>query len=273
MFSTRGVFKGLHQSLVIFLLIFSQSALSAQDSTVVEKPVDTVKVKVRDYWKKDAFDDISKDTNISGVDTLAAERYAHMQKKYRAEEFNYQEEDIDRLSFWAKLKRRLDQFLDSLFPRRSDAPSKGMEYVLVFGGIIALVVVVYKLLFSGNTVLMRNKNDDLDDEPQFIEKNLERVDLESYIQKAIDSEKFELAIRYLQLANLQALAKRGYIDWDYRKTNNDFLNEIKNQDLKKQFQETTSVFNYVWFGEFEIDTSKFERYKLSFLNFRNQIDR
>lgn len=232
-----------------------------------------VKIKVRDYWKKDAFDDVLKDTAVSAGGNSVAQRFTQLQKKYRSGEFNYHEESLDRLSFWEKVKRRIDQFLNALFPKLSEQSNTGLEYVLVFSGIFVLVLVMYKLLFSGNNVLMRDSNDDLTNEAQFIEKNLERIDLDNYIRKAIDNGKFELAIRYLYLSNLQALAKKGYIDWDYRKTNNDFLNEIRHDDLKRRFQETTAVFNYVWFGEFEIDASRFERYKLSFLDFRNQINR
>lgn len=267
--------QGYHKSLIrislFFLIFLCHFELCARSLEVVQDSVAKEKIVTREYWKKDAFDDVAKDKPIAFADTLAATDYLRIEKKYNSAEFDYHEDHVDRLSFWKKLQRRINQFLESLFPKWGYQSDKVTENVLIFLGIAALVYVIYRLVFSGNKVLGIDKKESLIDEPLFVEKNLERVDLDSYIQRAIDSEKFELAIRYLYLSNLQALAKKGYIEWDYRKTNNEFLNEIQDDDLKRRFQETTSIFNHIWFGEFEINVRQFERYKVDFLDFKNQI--
>lgn len=267
--NVQGYNKSLIRLYLFFSIFFSAVRSSAQDSTIVQ--VDK-KIEVRDYWKRDAFDDVLKDDSVSG-DTLAEAGYLKIAKKYNSVEFNYKEENVDRLSFWGKLKRRIDQFLDSLFPKREHQSNKFVVNLFIFLGIAALVFIIYKLVFSGNGVMRIDKKEVSINEPQFIEKNLERIDLDSYIQQAVDSEKFELAVRYLYLANLQALASEGYIEWDYRKTNIDFFNEIQDSNLKKGFQETTSIYNYVWFGEFEVNSLRFEQYKSDFSDFKNQIKR
>ena len=265
--------KGLIRIFLFYLIFLCHFELSARSLEVVQDSVATEKAVTRDYWKKDAFDDVVKDTPIDFTDTLTIANYLRIEKKYNSTEFDYHEENVDRVSFWTKLKRRINQFLESLFPKWGYQSNKVTENVLIFLGIVALVFVIYRLVFSGNRVLGIDKKESLIDEPLFVEKNLERVDLDSYIQRAIESEKFELAIRYLYLANLQTLTKKGYIEWDYRKTNNEFLNEIQDDNLKRRFQETTSIFNHVWFGEFEINVHQFELYKIDFLDFKNQISR
>lgn len=234
---------------------------------------DIEKIEVRDYWKKDAFDDVLKGEPPLVSDSLMNVDYSKIHKKYDSIEFGYDEANVDGLSFWKKLQRRINQFWELLFPKWGYQSTEVFQNLLIVLGIGVFVLIVYKLVFSGKRVVMIDEKEVQKNEALFVEKNLERLDLEEYIRRAIDSKRFELAIRYLYLANLQALAKKDYIEWDYRKTNQEFLNEIQDRSLKQGFQETTSIFNFIWFGEFEIDADRFEYYKGIFLNFKNQINR
>jgi len=263
-------FKNVFWLFFFILLFFFPFDLSAQDFTVLQNGE---KIKTRDYWKKSAFDDVKREHPIVLVDRNAEVQSKRIEKIYSSEEFNYQEERVDRLSFLAKLERRINQFFKSIFPTWTYQSNKGVENLLIFLGVIALVYIIYRLVFSGNAILRIDKKEVLANGSQFIEKNLERIDLDTYLKQAIDGKKFDLAVRYLYLANLQALAKEDYIKWDHRKTNSDFLNEIQDGDLKQKFQETTSIFNYVWFGELEVNIHLFEEYKADFLDFKNHISK
>lgn len=253
---------------VFFLCLFfigTNKAAYAQDSLGNKKP------KV-EYWKKDAFKDYPTDS-FQLKRRHNSDEFKNIRKKYAGNEFNYQENKRDRLSFIEKLSRRINQFFNNLFPNWSANTNKAVIYLLILLGIFALAFLIYKIVFSGNKVWLKEKKETVEGEAAFLEKNLERIDLAQYIEKAIEADEFELAIRYLHLQNLQALAKKGLINWDYRKTNADFLKEIKQEEIKLGFQETTTLFNYIWFGKFEIDVVKFEQYKNDFINFKKQIER
>jgi len=261
------------------LLLFSAILLSNNKLSAFNTPLvaDSLEARgssvVREYWKEEAFDDVLKDELRSVEDTLLGVGFSVIKEKYNSEEFNYDEATVNHLSFWDRLERRISQILGTLFPKWGYQSDKVTENILVFLGIFALAYIIYRLLFSGNRILMKNTSETTAEEALLIEKNLESVNLDDYIQRAINGEKFELAIRYLHLANLQALAKSGHVVWDYRKTNSEFLYEIKNDDLQTGFRRTTSIFNYVWFGDFKIDAAQFERHKVDFIDFRNQISK
>lgn len=255
-------------------LLFSKGSgnvIYAQD-TLQNNLKDSTKENNISYWEKDAYKNFQKDT-IALKDSSATMEYKLLSNKYTGNEFNYTENKRNHFSLFEKIMRRINQFFDDFFPNWSRNTSTAMIYLLVLLGIVALIFIIYKVVFSGHKVWTKEKKEDTESEVLYLEKNLENIDIGQYIKKAIEAKNFELAIRYLHLENLQALARKGFIVWDYRKTNEDFLQEIKQADLKQQFSKTTLLFNYIWFGKFEINTEKFEGYKQDFINFKNRINR
>ncbi len=225
-----------------------------------------------EYWKKDAFIEIPIESlNIDPSESK--QKSKEIIQKYNSQEFNYYEDTKDNFSFWERIERRISQIINALFPNLSAQSHKATLYVLIIFGIAALVFTVYKVVFSGKKVIGKELKEKEKSELRFIEKNLEHVDLEGYFNKAMNENNYDLAIRYLHLSNLQALSLKGIIEWNYRKTNTDFLNEIKDKDLQERFQQSTSIFNYVWFGNFKLDKNQFENYKNELLDFKNQIHR
>jgi hypothetical protein len=60
------------------------------------------------------------------------------------------------------------------------------------------------------------------------------------------------------------MSEREIIIWDLEKTNSDYLNEIKNEQLKADFAYLSYLYNYIWYGEFELDVNTFEKAKTAF---------
>ena len=52
--------------------------------------------------------------------------------------------------------------------------------------------------------------------------------------------------------------------WQQQKTNTDYISEIETATLKTNFKAITKIYDYVWYGEFEIDEIKFESLKTAF---------
>ena len=73
-----------------------------------------------------------------------------------------------------------------------------------------------------------------------------------------------MAIRYLHYQNLQNLYNRDLIQWDPKKTNQQFINQIKDEKIRILFSTNTQVFNQIWFGEFIINEEKYQEYKAMF---------
>ena len=53
------------------------------------------------------------------------------------------------------------------------------------------------------------------------------------------------------------MSDKDIIEWSSHKTNYSYQYEIQNPLLRSKFLETTLIFDYVWYGEFELDESKF----------------
>ena len=54
------------------------------------------------------------------------------------------------------------------------------------------------------------------------------------------------------------------IDWT--PTNSDYLYEIKNPAQKHEFEYLSYLYNYIWYGEFELDDETFYKAKTAFEN-------
>ena len=103
------------------------------------------------------------------------------------------------------------------------------------------------------------------------EELIKNEDLQALINEAIKQKNFRLAIRYYYLKTLKGLTERDIISWEHQKTNEDYINEIQKRSIKNSFKDITKIYDYVWYGEFNIDELKFETLKTSFDNLNNNI--
>jgi hypothetical protein len=146
--------------------------------------------------------------------------------------------------------------------------SKYVEYTLK---IIAALIVIYVIYLIAKIILNKEgqwvfgksttRQIYTDDE---IEKNLIHVDFEKLIQETLSKSDNRLVIRYYYLWILKRLAEKNIIDWHAEKTNSDYLYEIKSTDFKNEFQYLSYLYNYIWYGEFEMNEDIFSNAKKSF---------
>ena len=132
-------------------------------------------------------------------------------------------------------------------------------FIILFLAFIAYRIYKNGGLFKPNAKKIYNESDF-----DYIEENLAEVNLNSLITKAENEGKYPLAIRYLHYQNLQNLYNRDLIQWDPKKTNQQFINQIKDEKIRILFSTNTQVFNQIWFGEFIINEEKYQEYKAMF---------
>ncbi len=92
-----------------------------------------------------------------------------------------------------------------------------------------------------------------------IEERFQELELEQYIQQAIARGDYALAIRLYYLAALKELSACERIHWKKDKTNRDYLREMRGTPLLPDFQEVTYIFEWVWYGQRQINREDFER--------------
>jgi hypothetical protein len=100
-----------------------------------------------------------------------------------------------------------------------------------------------------------------------LEANLETVDLDPHLQKAIDNKEFTLAIRLYYLSILKELTLSNWIRWKKEKTNQHYLFELKENNHFAAFQQVTLIFERVWYGKSNFDETAFNSVQPAFKDF------
>ncbi|MCA5005867.1 hypothetical protein [Sphingobacterium bovistauri] len=260
--------------LILFLFCVQHNCLKAHQDTLSEMtdsasiPEEVVHPKY-EYWKKDYYKDIR---SIDTLDQPKNQEYHEMIGKYQTKEFEYVESISDKISVWGSIYDWINKFFKDLFPDIDANPGDWFYNLLGIGGAVFVVFLLYKFFFSGRQFLINPKEESVDEESTlaFVEKNLLDIDIHEYIKSAIDSTNYSLAIRYQQLLNIQLLAKKNIIAWDQTKTNMELMDQIKQEGVRQDFKRCSSLFDYVWFGDFEIDATKFEEITKEFNEFQRR---
>ncbi|MFM7595232.1 MAG: hypothetical protein ACKO4Y_03540 [Flavobacteriales bacterium] len=103
--------------------------------------------------------------------------------------------------------------------------------------------------------------------PEIVPKS----DLEYRLEKALLKEKYREAVRIYFTLILKELIRLNYIKWTREKTNHEYLTALKNPDFRHSFQSCIHVFDVIWYGEYEIDKSRFSEVEPTLLTFLNTL--
>lgn len=103
------------------------------------------------------------------------------------------------------------------------------------------------------------------------EEEIRTTDFEALMNEALGDQQYRLAVRYLYLKSLQRLVNRRIIDWKSEKTNRDYLLELPMGELRQGFGRLTLLFEYVWYGEFNVDRDRFEQFRNQFQQFEKSF--
>lgn len=92
-------------------------------------------------------------------------------------------------------------------------------------------------------------------------------ELESRLENALKNEVYREVIRIYFTMILQELIRLQLIKWRLEKTNQQYIYEVKNQIIRAELRKCTRYFDIVWYGEYNIDRSKFEEIQPHFTQF------
>jgi hypothetical protein len=103
------------------------------------------------------------------------------------------------------------------------------------------------------------------------EEIINNKNINSLIEQAIKQKNYRLAVRYYYLLVLQKLQKKDLIDWQQQKTNEDYINEIQQKTLTDKFKNLTYLYDFVWYGNFEINELEFAKVESNFNDLTTSI--
>lgn len=223
--------------LCIWLSFFTLAA--QQDSTVVEVPL------VVQY---------DEDTQVQPFDFNDATVESYKDNP----DFNYNE-TLETETWWSKIKQWLSNvfrnFFEWLFGNGFENSwilqvlFQLLPYLFIAACIGFVIWLVYKLNPGAFALKSKEKPSVSFSEEEEIIKT---QNIKELIEKALLNKDYRLAVRYYYLFILKKLTDGDLIEYEADKTNNDYFHEIKEHVLQNKFQKVSILYDYIWYGSFDV---------------------
>ena len=142
-----------------------------------------------------------------------------------------------------------------------------LPYLLIFAVIVIIILLVLKndirAVFYGKSASVAIDFKEFDED-------IHNINFDEMIADAINKNDYRKAVRLHFLKLLKELTDKNFISWQIDKTNNDYSIELSNSKFGTQFKELALMYEYIWYGDFQLDEqnfrnsiSKFKEFKIS----------
>lgn len=248
----------------IFYILFSLSIcfFSAEGFSQEEQPLHTTKTVV--------------DTTLTlDTSTIKPREFSNLNETYSGDDFSYERTE-ESTGWWTRFKQWLSDLWKSLFNIDSNGKAAKLTDIMldIAAVIIVLLVIyfIYKAIINKEGKWVFGKSAKKPIIPtSSIENNIYETDFETLIATAEEENNYRLAIRYYYLWLLKQLSFKHIITYDAEKTNSDYQLEINNAQHAEKFAYTSYLYNYIWYGEFNVDEHQFLKAKKAFVQFLNMV--
>lgn len=174
--------------------------------------------------------------------------------------FNYMVVEHSGFDFWSLFWYWFNKILAKLFSDAGAAPY--IRYLLMF---LAIAFVVYKIAGGNFTgIFSFNKKVKSANGFDYFEEDIHQSDIDKKLNEAIRDKNYRDAIRYYYLILLKKLDAIEFIQWEIGKTNRDYQKELQNKSILDDFIKLSGVYEYSWYGNFEVNENQFARWQAGF---------
>lgn len=187
--------------------------------------------------------------------------------KYKDKEFDYSLNKPQK-SFFERLKDRVIVFIESILGEIN--PHYNFDFLITIIKVVGILIGVFLLYFilmfffdKKRRSIFGKKNAKLDIEAEELHENIHEINFPEMILNFESKKDFRSAVRYQFLFLLKKLNTKNLIVWNPEKTNRDYELEIK-KELQAQYSRWSFIFEYVWYGEFEINQDQYQKFKNEF---------
>ncbi|WP_053058420.1 DUF4129 domain-containing protein [Pedobacter sp. BMA] len=182
-------------------------------------------------------------------------------------EFQYDDNQAQQLSWWDKFWMMVWAIIGRLFV--GAASNYVLKYFFIGAGVAIIIYIVIKMVGAENIFSKRSQETILPYD--VITENIHDIDYDQELNRLISEGKYRLAVRMLYLQSLKKLSDAQIIQWQPDKTNYNYLMEISKPELRNNFSRLTIQFDYIWYGDFPIDSHNFQPINQLFNEFKTQI--
>ena len=230
----------MHKIFLLILFITSIGLQAQSDSLVLKS--DESKIQLKKFDRKH-INSYKKDNDF----------------QYKEDVVTHDPSFLDRFGNW--VVNQLSKFVKWLLGDKYAASvlkNVGIVFPYLIAGLVLFLLFKFFMKVGINPLVSQAKNKatvKYTEEEELIHNK----DLQKLIQQAIEQHNLRLAIRYYYLLLLQQLQEVAIIQWEQQKTNDEYSAEIKHVELKKSFDKLTKLYDFVWYGNFEINDVEFEK--------------
>lgn len=193
-----------------------------------------------------------------------------LEKFRRDPDFRYDRENEAMLSLWDWIEAWLRNRFGDAFKQVDGAiVRKAVNYALYAIVVISLAYVVIKLIGADpRGIFFSPKKRTAADAA---DEDIEQVDFEALIAQFMEKRDYRRVVRLLYHKTLKELSARSLIRWKIDKTNRDYCAELAGSPLLNEFTELTRIFEYIWYGNFDLAADSFSAVRDLYEGFYNRL--
>jgi len=136
--------------------------------------------------------------------------------------------------------------------------------------ILFVLFIIYRLFLAEGVFQRKSKT--VDGEGAVEEEAItHESDFDALIRQSLQNNNYRQAVRYQYLRSLHLLAAKGFVELSPDKTNFQYVREISNRQYQEDFATVTLNYEYVWYGEFDIDKNIYQKIETSFINLNQKL--
>jgi len=191
------------------------------------------------------------------------------QEKYSKDRAFVYESLVKEKGSWERFKERLARLYERVFGfKTSEQAHRALDVTIYVLAILLTILVIYLIVRAimndeGSWAFGRSSDKKVIQYDQ-IEQNIHTTDFQRLIHESEKNGEQRLTIRYYYLWLLKLFSENEIIEWDIEKTNSDYQNEIQDTAMKTDFSYLSYLYDYIWYGEFDIDQPTFDKAKTAF---------
>lgn len=170
-------------------------------------------------------------------------------------DFDYtQGEKKPPVGFWAILGTWIWDILTAMM---SSPFWKVIFYIIIFG--IMLFIIIKLLGFQYSGLWLRARKTKGFASGEIYDDDIHSVNFKGEIAKALKKKNYRKAVRFHYLMLLKTFSDKEIIEWEPDKTNTEYQAEIEAGGFGKTFKKLTLIYEYVWYGDFSVNKSFYNK--------------
>lgn len=189
---------------------------------------------------------------------------------YKADKnFQYQQQGPEGMSVWDRFWRWFWQKVGALMENRG--VKAGLKILMYVAPVVIFIFAILRFMGMEKVMLWISGNKSSNPAFDIHVEDIYGIDFNEAIGEAVAEGRYRDATRLHYLKALRTLSDLGRINWNKHKTNYDFAHDLAGTPLSKGFSDITRLYEYAWYGEFQVSAAEYDQVKDHFHQFEKQV--